>query len=239
MSSETVEAAAPDPETKQLYRVGGISAIVLGLSYIVIIALYAVGGAPPSAAEEWLKYLHGHAATWWTILGLSVLTDCLFVPVALSLYHVLKDVNRNAMLAGAGFLVLFVILDLAVTWPNYSSLLTLSVQYAAATSDAQRAACVAAAHGAAAVLTSGLVGVYAILVPSLGYLIVGLIMLKATFSRVTGYVGMASGILGIVSVVGPFFLRALGLAIVVGSVLTTTWVLLLGRRLYRLGISGR
>ena len=43
-----------DPATKGLYRAGGISAIVLGISYVVIIAVYVLGGAPPSAAEQWL-----------------------------------------------------------------------------------------------------------------------------------------------------------------------------------------
>jgi hypothetical protein len=42
-------------------------------------------------------------------------------------------------------------------------------------------------------------------------------------------------ILGIVSVVGPYFAPALGLAIVIGSVLTTVWVFLAGCRLYGAG----
>jgi len=198
-----------DPDTKGLYRAGGISAIVLGISYVVIIAVYVLGGAPPSEAEQWLKYLSGHTTAWWTILGLSVLTDLLFVPVALSLYLALKHVNRNAMLAGAGFMVSFVILDLAVTWPNYSSLIILSGKYAAAANDAQRTAFVAAAHYASAVLTSSVVAVYAILVPSLGNLIIGLVMRQGPFGKLTAYLAVISGILGIVSVVGPYFVRLL------------------------------
>ena len=227
-----------DPDTKGLYRAGGISAIGLGISYVVIIAVYVLGGAPPSEAEQWLKYLSGHTTAWWTILGLSVLTDLLFLPVALSLYLALKHVNRNAMLAGAGFMVSFVILDLAVTWPNYSSLIILSGKYAAAANDAQRTAFVAAAHYASAVLTSSVVGVYAILVPSLGILIIGLVMRKGPFGKLTAYLAVISGILGIVSVVGPYFVRALGLAIVIGSALTTVWVFWVGYRLYRLGHAG-
>lgn len=71
--------------------------------------------------------------------------------------------------------------------------------------------------------------------PLLGILIIGLVMLKGTFSKVTAYSGVGSGILGIVSVVGPFFMSALGVVAVFSSVLTTVWVLLLGYRLYRLG----
>ena len=60
---------------------------------------------------------------WWAILGLSVLTDLLLVPVALALYLALKGVDRDAMLVATAFIGLFVVLDLAVTWPNYASLI--------------------------------------------------------------------------------------------------------------------
>src|SRR5271157_3486129 len=102
-----------DPDGEWLYRVGGISALVLGIAYIVIIPLYAHVGAPPSNGEAWLKYLAGKTTIWWIILGLSILTDLLFVPVALSLYLALKQINRNAMLVASAFVGLFVALDLA------------------------------------------------------------------------------------------------------------------------------
>ncbi len=224
-----------DADTRWLYRAGGTSAIVLGMSYIVITALYALGGAPPREAEDWLKHLSGRTTAWWAILGLSVVTDFLFVVVALALYLALKQINRKAVLVGTGLVVSFVVLDLTVTWPNYSALITLSGNYAAATNDAQRAAFVAASRYATAVLTSTLCGVYAILVPSVGILIIGLVMLKGVFGKLTAYSGMASGVLGIVSVVGPFFMSTLGAAVVLASVLTTVWVVLAGYRLYHLG----
>ena len=168
MSAERMNANAVDPDGKWLYRVGGISALALGIAYIITIPLYASVGAPPSGGEATLTYLAGKTTVWWAILGLSVLTDLLFVPVALSLYLALKGVNRSAMLVATAFLGLFIVLDLAVTWTNYASLITLSGNYAAATTDAQRAAYVAAANYASAVLKSTLEAVYSILVPSLG-----------------------------------------------------------------------
>ena len=210
--------------------------MLLGVSYVVIIVAYVLAGAPPSEAEQWLKYLSERTTAWWTILGLSVVTDLLFVPVAISLFLALKNVNRNAMLAGAGLLIAFVFLDLSVTWPNYASLIGLSGQYTSATNDTLRThVIVTAAQYPAAVLNSSLIGVYAILIPSLGNLIVGLVMLKGDFSKLTAYLAVISGILGVVAVVGPHFARVLGLAIVIGSVLTTVWVFLAGYRLYRLG----
>ncbi|HEX6557126.1 MAG TPA: hypothetical protein VF026_30465 [Ktedonobacteraceae bacterium] len=235
MSAQKMMVHTVDPDGKWLYRVGGISALVLGIAYIITIPLYAHVGAPPSGGEARLKYLALNTTVWWAILGLSVLTDFLFVPVALSLYLALKGVNRNAMLVATAFVGLFIVLDLAVTWPNYASLITLSGHYAAATNDAQRAVYVAAATYASAVLESSLEAVYSIMVLSFGILLIGLVMLKGIFSKITAYLGLVTGILGIVSVAGLFFVSTLSVTIIITSVLTTVWVLFVGYRLYRLG----
>jgi ABC-type bacteriocin/lantibiotic exporter with double-glycine peptidase domain len=60
-------------------------------------------------------------------------------------------------------------------------------------------------------------------------------MLRGVFNRATAYVGLATGFFGILSVVGPFVLNALGTTVILASVLTTVWVLLVGYRLVRLG----
>src|SRR5262249_5146291 len=140
MSAKKILVNAADPDGNWIYRVGGLSALLLGIAYIATIPLYASAGAPPSGGEARLQYLAGKTTVWWAILGLSVLTDVLFVPVALALYLALKGVNRNAMLVATTFVGLFVVLDLAVTWPDYAALITLSTHYAAAATDAQRLA---------------------------------------------------------------------------------------------------
>jgi len=234
MSVQSVKVVTVDADAKWLYRVGGISAILLAVAYVITIPLYAYVGATPSGGEAWLNYLDGKTTLWWAILGLSVLTDFLFVPVALALYLALKGINRNVMLVGIAFVALFTLLDLAVTWPNYASLITLSGNYTTATNDAQRAAFIAAASYADAVLPYSL-SVYSILVLSFGIFLITLVMLKGVFNKSTAYLGLATGILGIVSVVGAFFVSALGTAIILTSVLTIVWLLFAGYRLYRLG----
>lgn len=198
--------------------------------YIIIFPLFARVGAPPSGGEVWLKYLEGKTTIWWAILGLSVLTDFLVVPVALSLYLVLKRIDRNAMLVATAFVLLFVVLDLAVTWTNYASLLTLTSLYAAATNDIQRASYVAAANYASAVLASRTEVFYATVDLSLGILMIGFVMLKGKgiFSKTTTYLGLAAGIFGIVSAAGFF------VTIIMNAVLATVWVLFVGYRLVRL-----
>ena len=235
MSVEKMTVNLVDPDGKWLYRVGGISALVIGIAYIIIIPLFAhVGGAPSSGGEAWLKYLEGKTTVWWAILGLSVFTDFLFVPVALSLYLALERVNRNAMLVATAFVGLFVVLDMAVTWTNYASLLTLSGLHTAATTDVQRASYVAAADYASAVLASHTEVFYSIVDLSLATLIIGFVMLrgKGIFNKTTAYLGVGAGIFGIISIAGFFVI------IIINALLTTVWVLFVGYRLFRLGRPG-
>ena len=232
MSVEKLPLPAVDLDGKSLYRVGGISALAIGIAYIIIIPLFAhVGGAPSSGGEAWLKYLEGRTTVWWAILGLSVFTDFLFVPVALSLYLALERVNRNAMLVATAFVGLFVVLDMAVLWTNYASLLTLSALHTAATTDVQRASYVAAADYASAVLASHTEVFYSIVDLSLAILIIGFVMLKAKgiFNKTTAYLGLAAGIFGIISIAGFFVI------IIINALLVTLWLLFVGYRLFKLG----
>jgi hypothetical protein len=213
-----------------LYRVGGISAFVLGLAYLAIFPLYARVGAPPAGdGAAWLQYLAGKTDVWWTILGLSVLTDFLFVPVALALYFALERIHRPAMLLATALVGLFVVLDLAVTWTGYASLLSLSARHAAATNDVERAAYVAAAHAASAMVTSRLEVVYAIVTLSSAILVTGLVMRKGPLGRATSWLGVVTGVLGIVCLAG------LGVTIILNAVCATAWLFFVGAHLLRLG----
>jgi hypothetical protein len=223
---KTIDVVGADQ--KQCYRVGGIAALVLGIGYIIIFPLYAHVGPPPSGGEAWFQYLPGKTTVWWAILGLSVFTDFLFVPVAFALYLALRGVNRNAMLLATAFVGLFVVLDLAVTWSHYASILTLYRNYSTATDDAHRAGYLAAANYASAMLASPLEIVYAIVTLSSGILLTGLVMLRGAFHKITAYLGLATGILGIVSLTG------LSLTIIGNALFATAWLFLVGYRLYRL-----
>ena len=212
---------------KQWYRVGSIAALLLGIGYVIIIPLYAHVGAPPNGGEAWFKYLPGKTTVWWTILGLSVFTDFLYMPVAFALYLALKELNRNVMLLATAFVGLFVALDLAVTWSHYASILILYRNYTTATDDAHRASYIAAANYASAMLNSPLEIVYAIVTLSSGILLIGFVMLRGAF-KITAYLALGTGVLGILSLTGFSF------AIIGNALLATAWLFFAGYRLYRL-----
>lgn len=225
----TLDEAHPD--RRALYRAAGVCAVLLAVLYVLITALYVTAGLVPAEPEAKLTYLAANEPAWWAIVWLSVFTDLLYLPVAAALYLALASINRNAMLVGSGFLVLFVILDLAITWPNYAALTSLSGQYAAAATDAQRAALVATAGYPTAILDSGLLGSYIILVPGLGALVIGLVMLRSTFGRLAAWLGVATGVAGVVAVLGPLISEPLGTIAILAAVLTLIWFFVVGLRL--------
>lgn len=225
-----------DPQSGWMYRVAGIAAVVVAVGYLVAIPLYAlVGDQPATGVEAQLGYFADHASGWWSILALMVVTDLLYVPVYLGFYVSLKHLNGGLVATGVALAALvFVILDLAVTWTGYSTMLVVGSDYVAATSPADQAALVAAAAYPAAVLRSPILGMYAIAIPALGALLVGLVMLKGVFSRPTAYLALAMGVVGI-AYIGSFFVEGLAALRYATGLLAVPFYLLAGVRLYALG----
>jgi hypothetical protein len=210
------------------FRVGGIAAILLAVGYVVIFPLYFRVGAPPSDGDAWFKYLPTKTSLWWAILAVCVFTDFLYVPVTLALYLALKNQSKNAMLLATAFVGAFVSLDLAVTWSHYALILTLCEKYAATSNEALRAGYLAAADYGSAMLTSPLEIVYSIVTLSFGILVIGFVMLRGVFSKVTAYLGLITGILGVAS------LSHASLTIIGNALSVTLWLFFVGYRLCRL-----
>ena len=230
-------ATDSEADDRPLYRVGGLAALGIAIGYLVIIPIYVAVGAPPAGADAWLGYLAGKTAPWWAILGLSVLTDLLFIPLALALYRALRRTDSNTMALAATFIVLFVAVDLAVTWTNYAVLISVADRYAAAATDAERAAQMAAATSASALLSSTVEAVYSIGILSVGILMIGIVTARSTFGRLAAWLAIATGILGILAVVGPLLVRGLSAMAILASLLTTIWLFVVGFRLLRMARS--
>ena len=225
-----------DSDGQWIYRVGGLSAIVLGIGYLLTIPvtiLYA-GGFPPLGAEARLAFFADHAAGWWAATALMVFTDLLYVPVFLALYHALKGFNKYMMLLAFACGGLFVVLDLAITWTAFPSLIILGGNYAAATSDAQRAIIVAAAGYPSAIVDSPLSGIYAILFPGLGELLASLVMRKGIFNKTLAYMGVIAGVCGILAGIGPIFISELETFQYINASLAMIWFFFVGLKLNKL-----
>jgi hypothetical protein len=223
-------STAARSEDRWLFKAAGVGTFVLGLAYVVTVVLWFYVGKLPVTGAAWLTFIDGKRAVWWTILDLSVLTDVLFIPLALALYAALARVNKGATLITTALMGLFVPLDLAGTWSHYGSLITLSGQYADA-SLAQRAPLAAAANYGAAFVGSRVEAVYTMGLLSLAIALVSVIMLRSDYGRATAWSGIAGGFFGVLSVTGwslPVLLNAIGV---------TVWAFLVAFRLcFRQGV---
>ena len=226
-----------DPDGKWIYRVGGLSGLLLGIGYFLTIPvtiLYA-GGFPPPGVEAQLAFFAEHAPGWWAITGLMVITDLLCVPFFLALYQVLKGINKTMMLLAIACAGLFVALDLAVTWTSFPALIILGGNYVAATSDAQRALIIAAAGYPSTMIEFPLGGIYATFMPALGTLLASLVMRKGIFNKVLAYLGVIVGISGILAGIVPIFISDLETFQYINAMLAMIWFFFAGLKLYKLG----
>lgn len=229
----TNPAETVDTSWKGLYRWGGLSSMLAAIIYVIAFAAIIGIGAPPSGGEAILKFFAGKSTLVYTYYGLGIVADILLVPVAFALYFALKGINKSAMLTATGFGGLYLALDLGVLIISWVSLVTLSQNYAAATSDVQRAALVATANYAAAIVSVG-APVYGAVISSIWGLIISLVMLKGIFGRAAAYLGIAVNIIGFVYAVS-LFVPALAGLLAIWGILLVIWLLLIGFRLYRLG----
>lgn len=213
-----------------LYKLGGISALLLVA--IVIIQLIVFTIAPPP--------LDGTAIDWFIlfqknpIIGLihfeflMIIYVILCIPIALALYTLLRQVNPS-------WTALYLILSLLgvmcfiAARPAFE-MLHLSNGYAAAETEMQKAAFLAAGEAKVATFHGTAFHINYIL-GSLTGLIISSVMLKTTiFSKATAYVRMASSICDF-----GLFVPTIGMFIAIFSMLfLVIWNIMIARRLFQL-----
>jgi hypothetical protein len=234
MTQTEIEGSATDPEAKSFYRAGAIATLILVIGWFLTFPVYGSVGIAPTGDEGRLLAYGGHLAGWWTILGLMVSTDLVYVVVWVALYEALRRIDRILMLFALACHLLFVILDLAVTWTNHAALFMLGAQYVAAATDAQRALLLAAAGSSAAVMDSPLATIYSIGIPSLGTLLAGLVMLKGRFGKLVAWLAIAVGITAIPAILGPYIMGPSDPSHIINALIATVMYVLLGWRLFKL-----
>lgn len=214
-----------------LYKTGGAAALVMVAITLTQFVSFAV--APPP--------LEGGAADWFAffqenpILGLLgfeallVVYALLSVLVSVALFAALKPASPSL---AALFLVLSVVGSMAYVAARPSlEMLTLSQQYAAATTEAQRAAILAAGEAMIVVFHGTAFQVSYLLGSITGFLIGAAMLRSDVFSRVTAYLRIGSSVFDF-----GLFIPGIGLYISLFSVLfLLAFNILVARRLLQLG----
>lgn len=233
-NSADVNQAPLDLTWRGIYRAGGLAMLITGLFVLVGATLGSILGTTPGDSTKYLQSLADHhrvaQATYWS----WALYAIFLVPAILGLYQSLKGIDKNAMLIAAGLALFFIILDLAVTELDSLALVRLTRDYAAATSDVQRAAYLAAEHWGLAIIPYA--SFFSWIGPSLGLIIAATVMLKGIYSKFAAYLGIIVNALGIIG--GFYFLHPVAaLSVLLTPILFAygVWFLVVGRRMFSLG----
>lgn len=224
-----------DASWKAMYRIGGLAMMVAGLLYLVGSTLGYSLGVPPGNSEAYLDSLRSKLALAHITYVLFAVADVVLFPAILSLYLALKDVKKSAMLIGAALSFSFILLDLGITESNTLSILSLIQNSTAAENAAQQAMYLAAEHWGLATLP--LATFFSWIGPSLGFLIISIVMFRSFFGRYTALLGIAANGLGII---GAFYflhpIPFIALLLTPILIIYGIWFVATGRRLFGLTV---
>jgi hypothetical protein len=126
--------------------------------------------------------------------GIGILSDLLLLPGVVALNATFGRLDRAAIPVGCGFLALYALIDLLVTGPNVVALVAVSQNYATGTLAAQQASLATATYVRGVVslslpLSSGVL--------SVGILVFGFVLRNRPSDPGVGYLGIATGIVGL------------------------------------------
>ena len=165
---------------KPLYRVGGAAALMVVLLYVIQIIVLVVS-PPPSTVIGYFTLFHRNALLGLLDLDLLSIADyALFVPLFLALYIALRRVSPSFMaIATALGLV-----GIATYFASNTAfeMLSLSNQYATATTDAQRSLFVASGQAMLAIYQGTAFDVSYVLL-AIASLIISVVMLRSNTLR--------------------------------------------------------
>jgi hypothetical protein len=240
-----------------LYKVGSAAALVavlifrrwLGVEFLLFrrIGIIRVGPrAMPNTVLDWFMLLHAHRLIGLTLLNAFDMVNYVLVGlIFLGLYAALRRTSRSSMTLALALCFVGIAVYLASN-PAFS-MLTLSDQYAAATTDAQRSMLLAAGQALLALHNPNVLGqaTLSFFLVTLAGLIISTAMLSSrVFSKGTAYTGILANVfglgypLGVALAPSTVVLALVALSLSVSACFLVIWYLLIAHRLFQLGRSG-
>ncbi len=236
---QVIEAGTAESGWKSLYKVGGATVLIVfliplaevGISYLPGVA-HATQGTV--TVVDWFTLFQTHWFLGLRNLGLlNLIGAVLLAPTALAIYSAIR--RDNEAFAAFGTILFFVGLAVYLASSRALPMLSLSGEYARATTDAQRSLLIAAGQ---ALLAEGQ-SRSGIPLVEFACLVISVVMLTGkVFSKTTAYAGILGNVLLIVVevILSTRGLTDAEMGIAMGAGLSMmTWYFLVGRRLLQLG----
>jgi Domain of unknown function (DUF4386) len=234
-----------------LCKVGGVAALIaalifrrwLGPEFLGLRAIGIIHFGPktmPASVADWFALLQTSRLLGLTLLNaFDIVNYALVGLIFLALYAALRQANRSAMTLAVA--VAFVGIAVYFASNQAFSMLSLSNQYAAATTDAQRSALTAAGQALLAINNPAALGPGALsfLLVTVAGLITSLVMLQSgIFGKATAYVGVVANVFGLGYPIGLVFApRMVAIPLSASAPFLLIWYLLIARKLMQLGFS--
>ena len=219
------------PETastwKGLYKITGVALLSLLASYPFQIIVFMIS-RPPTTVLGWFTLIQTNRLTGLSFDILFLAQNLPFLLVLLALYVALRRVNESLM-AIAITLGLMGIVTLIVARPIFE-LVSLSDQYTAATTEAQRSMFLAAGQ-AILEIRSGTAFNVSYVIGAVAMILNCAVMLQSKiFSSATAYVGILANVIGL-----GYYIPTIGIYVAIFSVLLLwIWYILLAHRFFQL-----
>jgi hypothetical protein len=233
------KTVAADSAYTRLYKLGGaaaLSAAILTLGEVVWLVFFP----QPGTMNDWFALFQTNRfiglLDFW---GLELPMYAMLALVFLSFYFLQRKANESLMAIALTFALLGIGIFFATN--NPFTMLSLSDQYAAATTDAQRSTFLAAGQAALANTGQRAVGGFnmGLFLVSVAGLIVSAIMRQGnSFSRITAWVGILANALSLADYLRQALSSSVTIALLVilpNALFLVIWFVLVGRRLCQLG----
>jgi hypothetical protein len=229
------------PTWRSLYFVAGIGSIAFVLLLIAALVVDFMAPPPVHGGAETLEFIAANKAPYVLEQVLWILPNVLAVLVFVALFIALSPVNKSLALIGAllGGLSWAMFLAIPVTSRGSLTLVYLSDQYMAAAASERDRFAIAAEALVAENNTPAVVAVLS----AAGILLISLVMTKGVMPRAIGWLGVATGALGMLSEAlrhaAPFFYWGYGILLWVWFIAVGIALIALGRRTPRMSAPRR
>jgi hypothetical protein len=226
-----VDAAQAGSSWRTLYRAAGVAALITAVLIPIQIAVFIAYPFPDTVAG-WFRLLHDNPLAGLVDLDLLLVVDnVLLVVIALAVYVALRQASPSVTTMATGLWLLAIVLVIAAN--PAVQMLSLSDQFAAATTEAQRSGALAAGQA----LLAGWEGTafqVGYVVGQLAGIMLGMVMLRGNlFGRAVPVTLILGNVVGF-----GYYLPAVGLAVSACSgVVLWAWYVLVARRFFWLGRS--
>ncbi|MCP4600143.1 MAG: DUF4386 family protein [Proteobacteria bacterium] len=249
--TQVTSAGILDSGWKSLCRVGGVAALIAGVLFrrniAAEISLFS-GHPSPTTVSDWFTLLQSNRLLGLAYLNIFDLVNyALLSLMFLALYVVLKRANKSYMAIAATL----GLLGIAVYFASNTafSMLALSDQYAAATTETQKTALLSAGEAILVINRFSSLGAHpgsggymSLFLVAVAGMITSAIMLRSdVFNRATAYVGMLASAFDLAYCVAFVFVTTIDIELLsvcfipAAGLLLMIWHIMIGWRLYRLG----